>query len=84
MQDTTSDLQQFHTYVGQQLGNGSANLSPEECLELWRVDHPRSDDFEQSLAAVNESLAELARGKRGRPASEHIEELRKKHQLPAV
>ena len=31
-----NDLKAFHDFVGEQLANGGASLTPAETLELWR------------------------------------------------
>ena len=72
-----SELAQFHDFVGQQL-TGSPQLTPEEALDLWRASHPQGDDYEETILALRESLADLEAGNRGQPADEFFRELRKR------
>jgi hypothetical protein len=59
-----SELASFHQFVGQQLSD-TPQISPEEVLELWRTEHPTSDDFAESVAALREALADMAAGDEG-------------------
>jgi hypothetical protein len=73
--DPHSELFQFHQFVGEQLGSGR-DLTPEETLDLWRAEHPGDDD---TIAAVQEALDDLAAGDRGRPYEEVLAELRRRY-----
>jgi hypothetical protein len=59
--DVSSDLATFHHFVGEQVAGG-AELTPEECLHVWRVEHPTCDDLDESVAAVKRALAQADRG----------------------
>jgi hypothetical protein len=37
MPRTANELREFHDFLGRKLGNGGADLSPEEALDEWRV-----------------------------------------------
>ncbi len=61
MSETPSDLATFHHFIAEQLADG-AELTPEECLRVWRVEHPSQEDLNQSVAAVRRALAQAERG----------------------
>lgn len=78
---TARELEQFHEFVGHQLKNGEFDISPEECLDSWRAEHPSPDDVVASVAAITSALAESARGE-SQPAAEVIAALRAEFELP--
>ena len=80
--ETQTQLEAFHRFVDEQLQNGGKNLSPEECLELWRAQHPAPEALKESLRAVQQSLADTEAGDKGRPLDEVVDEVRRKHGLP--
>jgi hypothetical protein len=41
-----NELQDFHRFLGDRIANGGTEATPEECLDLWRADHPRDDELE--------------------------------------
>jgi hypothetical protein len=77
------DLQQFRDFVNEQLMNGGKHMSPEECLDLWRLHHPSAEELAESVAAIREALEQSARGE-GRSARDVLAELRAELNLPAV
>ena len=79
--ETQTQLEAFHRFVDEQLRNGGKNLSPEECLELWRAQHPTPEELEESLRAVQQSLADMEAGDRGCSRDEVVDEIRRKHDL---
>ena len=70
---TQPELEGFRDFLTEQLGS---NLSPEQCLDLWRVSHPQEDQAAEDLAAVYASIEDFKRGERGRPAGQTTRELR--------
>ena len=72
---TTSELRQFYEFLGQQLRTGSAELSPEEALDVWRMQHHPSED----LLAIQEALDDMERGDTGIPFEEFDREFRARH-----
>lgn len=81
--DNITELTQFQQFVTRQIENGGRDMSPEECVDLWRADHPEPDDLADSVAAIMTALGESARGE-GRPADEVVAELRAELKLPDV
>ena len=51
-----ADLREFYAFVGQQLTNGGARLSPEEVLVLWR-------ERLRTIESVNAGLDDVASGR---------------------
>jgi hypothetical protein len=81
---TTSigDLARFHQFIGQRLKQGDDKLSPEEALDIWRSEHPLSEDYEETVAALREALEEMDAGVPGIPAEQFFREFRERHGLP--
>ncbi len=79
---TQTQLELFHRFVNEHLRNGGKNLSPEECLEFWRAQHPAPEELEESVGAIRRSLADMEAGDTGRPLEEVVDEIRRKHDLP--
>ncbi len=77
-----TDLESFRRFIDEQLVNGGDRLSPEEALRLWRGTHPTREDHARNIEAVQEAIADMEAGDRGRPFDEFIEEFRKKHGIP--
>ncbi len=76
-----TELEAFCRFVDAQLRDHEPTLSPEECVELWRAQHPPTAELQRSTRAVKAAIADMKAGDVGRRASEVIEELRKKHGL---
>ena len=79
--DLPSELDAFGRFIVDQIDHGRSDLSPEECLQLWRAEHPSSEELNESTAALTRAIADMEAGDRGRPAREVIDELRRKHSL---
>lgn len=75
--DPSSELFQFHLFIGQQL-RSDGELSPEETLDLWRAEHPRevTDDL---VLAAEEAIEDLRNGDRGVPHEQFLAELRQRY-----
>ena len=66
--DIKDDLKSFHDFVGKQLGNGGAQLTPEQVLALWR-------ERLNTIESVHRGLEDVEAG-RTRPADQAIDQLR--------
>lgn len=77
MSTKASDLNEFHRFVGEQLDQGS-ELTPEDCLDLWRANHPSPEELKESVAAVKRALAQVDRGE-GITLAEFDRRFRAKH-----
>ncbi len=75
------DLRAFREFIDGQLGNGGADLTPEECLDLWILENSSESEREARVAEIQQGLDDLYAG-RTRPARDALNELRRKHNLP--
>ena len=71
-----NDLRDFHRFLGDQLAHGGTETTPEECLDLWRAEHPRNDELAADVQAVREALADREAGDSGQPIEEFLAEYR--------
>lgn len=71
-----TELENFRDFVTQQLSSGKTDLSPEQCLDIWRMTHPNEGQAAEDLSAVYASIDDFKRGERGRPAGQTTGELR--------
>jgi hypothetical protein len=78
----TGDLASFYEFIGKRLKEGDDKLSPEEALDIWRSEHPDSEEFEDTVAALREALEEMDAGNAGIPAEQFFREFREHHGLP--
>lgn len=67
-----TELQEFAQFIQAKLTAGETKLSPEEVLDQWRGEHPSEEEFEENVRAIQESLAEMDAGARGKS----VEQLR--------
>jgi hypothetical protein len=81
---TIDELRAFHQFLGAKLNEKSIEWSPEEALDEWRRQHPDAQSTAQDLAAIEEALADVARGDRGIPFDEFDRDFRNRHQLPGL
>jgi len=70
---TAADLDQFHEFARQKLGNGGAD-SLEELVELWKSQTLNSDELKESLHALEQGIADVAAG-RVRPVEDVFQDL---------
>ena len=63
MDTQTTDLQNFHMFVTQQLADGHRELLPEDAVELWRANNPTAQEMRSSFAALDESIDDLNAGR---------------------
>ena len=80
---TRSRLEAFTASSKQQLSNGGGSLSPEECLDLWRHQHPLDGQTWEDINAVKEALDDMEAGDSGEPFHQFSEGFRKNNRLPA-
>ena len=80
--EVIDELRDFHQFLGEKLKGGRIDWSPEEALDEWRRLHPDDQTPADDLAAIQEALADLARGDRGLPFEEFDLAFRQRHNLP--
>jgi hypothetical protein len=80
--DPTNELAHFQQFVADRLKEGTT-LSPEEAVDLWRLQNPEADEeFPNNVAGIREALADMQAGDHGVPFEEFDREFRKRHGLP--
>lgn len=78
---TEGELASFHRFVSDQLRQESGGISPEEALDLWRLQHPAADDLDETVSAVAEALQDMEAGDGGVTFEEFDREFRARHRL---
>lgn len=81
MSTGATDLEMFHRFVAEQLSLG-VELTPEDCLDIWRANHPSLEELAESVAAVVRALEQARRGE-GTPLEEFDRRFRAEHGIPA-
>jgi len=81
--DSAAEIVRFQRFITEHLDKGS-NFSPEEALDLWRAENPRAEEFDDTVRAVREALADMEKGDRGVPLDEFDRAFRQRHGLPAT
>jgi hypothetical protein len=76
-----NELAAFHRFVGEQLGNCGDQPSPEECLQLWRAQHPSPSERDATVTAVKRALDQADRGE-GKNLEQFDRDFRDKHGIP--
>jgi hypothetical protein len=74
---SATELETFHRFIGQQLADGS-ELTPEQCLRVWRMEQPMAEDLKESVAAVKRALEQARRGA-GKSVDDFDRDFRAKH-----
>uniref|UniRef100_A0A7C2JZ98 Uncharacterized protein n=1 Tax=Schlesneria paludicola TaxID=360056 RepID=A0A7C2JZ98_9PLAN len=74
----TTELEEFHQFLGDCLRRGPEFTTAEEALEAWRAEHPVDDDATADLEAA---LAELRSGDAGLSLDEFNQRFRARHGL---
>jgi hypothetical protein len=80
--DPAAELIRFQQFICEHLKNGG-NPSPEEALDLWRAENPRTEDFDDTVQALREALDDMDAGDTGVTLDEFDRAFRKRHGLPA-
>jgi hypothetical protein len=74
------DLRELVEFASEQLNNGGSELTPEEVLDLWRAEHPTAAELAESVATIEQALAQADRGE-GLPLDEFDRQFRSRHGL---
>lgn len=77
---TSDQLENFHHFAQVRLQTAPAE-SLEELVDLWRLEHPMSEEQAEVHAAIREGLEDLKAG-RYRPAADISRDMRRKYNLP--
>ena len=60
MSTNESELFHFSEFVAGKLQSGSSDLTPEQCLELFRLEHPAA--YRESVDSVQAAIDEMESG----------------------
>jgi hypothetical protein len=80
--DPDAELAQFQQFIADRREKGHC-LSPEEALDLWRAENPKTEEFVDTVRALQEALAEMEAGDTGAPLDEFDRAFRRGHGLPS-
>lgn len=80
---THDDLNQFQAFAKVAIAQSGDRLTLDDLWDQWRLEHPTQEEFEEDVLAVKEAIDDMERGDRGIPFDQHIDEMRKKHNLPS-
>lgn len=80
--DLSHELESFRQFVSDRLEDRPDMLSLEDALDLWRVENPSPEEFDDTVIALQEALDDLDRGVAGVPLAQVERELRARHNLP--
>ena len=83
MSELIQELREFHRFLTDKLSADGIDLSPEEALDEWRRLHPQSQAFDEDVAAIQEALADMAKGDCGIPFDQFDCDFRERHNSPA-
>jgi hypothetical protein len=75
------ELDSFHRFASERVGNGGADLSVEELLDLWRASSPNPKILAEDARAVQAAIRDLEAGEKGRPFDQFAEDFRKRNRL---
>jgi hypothetical protein len=78
--DPAAELARFQEFLAAHVKQGDS-LSPEEALDLWRLQNPDPNEFADNVAAVREALADIDAGDQGVPFEEFDREFRRRHRI---
>lgn len=79
MSTDESELYQFSEFVTGKLESGGSDLTPEQCLELWRLQHPTPSQYAENVRSIQSAIDEMESGNGGTPADELHSRLRSKY-----
>jgi hypothetical protein len=79
--DPAAELARFQEFIAHHLAKGEV-IAPEEALDLWRLENPNPDDFDDTVQALREALEDMAAGDCGVPLEEFDRDFRRRHGLP--
>lgn len=80
--DPNAELVRFGQFIAAHVARGQT-LSPEEALDLWRLENPNDQGFEDSAQAITQALADMDAGDEGVSIEEFDRAFRQRHGLPA-
>ena len=79
MSTDKSELFRFNEFVLGKLQSDATDLTPEQCLELWRLMHPTEKQMDENVIAIQAAIDDMNKGIPGEPAIEIHSRLRTKY-----
>jgi len=77
----TTELHEFHRFVGEKLQSGTDIPTLDEAYEEWRLLHP-DDDRADDLDALQEAIDEIENGAEGMDIDEFNRDFCARHNIP--
>lgn len=79
---TQNELDDFHRFASQRLGNGGGELSLPELVDLWMLEHPSAAEQAEVKEIVRQGNADIESGNY-RTIDQFMDDFRRKHNIPA-
>jgi hypothetical protein len=79
---TQNELDDFHRFASQRLGNGGGELSLPELVDLWMLEHPSTAEQAEVKEIVRQGNADIESGNY-RSIDQFMDDFRTKHNIPA-
>jgi hypothetical protein len=79
---TQNELDDFHRFASQRLGNGGGELSLPELVDLWMLEHPSTAEQAEVKEIVRQGNADIESGNY-RSIDQFMDDFRRKHNIPA-
>ena len=77
MTTTEEELESFSRFVQEKIDRGEAPASSlPELFDLWMLQNPTNDSYDEDVAAINASINDFMNGERGIPAGKDPRRLR--------
>ncbi|MBW3595662.1 MAG: hypothetical protein KY475_00140 [Planctomycetes bacterium] len=83
MAEAVNELADFYRFVGNQLGSGGVDISPEEALAQWRSARPLPEELRESVAAIERALKQAKEGQ-GVSLEDFDHRFRQRHNIRRV
>ncbi|HEY2840242.1 MAG TPA: hypothetical protein VGJ26_13890 [Pirellulales bacterium] len=79
--EPAAELFRFQQFIRDHLAKGEA-MSPEEALDLWRIENPDPGEHADVTNALREALSDMEAGDCGVPLEEFDRAFRRRHGIP--
>ena len=79
---TQSDLNQFQAFAKVVIAQSGERLTLDELWDRWRLNCPSEQEAEENVLAVKAAVRDMENGDLGIPVEQHLQEIRKKYNLP--
>jgi len=83
MSVTQDHIDSFHRFASERVNQGSAQASIDDLYDQWRLENPTVREQEADTLAVKAALTDMDRGDIGIAFDDHIQQMRKKYNIPS-